>query len=86
MAKVSASQVGQRIRAVRGKQTQTDFARQVGVRKQNYISRYEHGRIPNPDLLVKIAEIGKVSVDWLLTGRGRGPAAGTGKKKARRRR
>jgi transcriptional regulator with XRE-family HTH domain len=45
----------------------------IGVRKQNYVSRYEHGRIPNPELLVRIANYGKVTVDWLLTGRGKGP-------------
>ncbi len=69
MQKFSAAQVGKRIRAIRGGMTQTDFARVLGVKKQNYISRYEHGRIPSPGLLVKIAEQGKVSVDWLLTGR-----------------
>lgn len=73
MKKVSSMQVGQRIRLIRGKTTQTDFAKLIGVRKQNYVSRYEHGRIPNPDLLVKIANYGKVTVDWLLTGRGKGP-------------
>ncbi|HEY4485794.1 MAG TPA: helix-turn-helix transcriptional regulator [Nitrospiria bacterium] len=73
MKKVSGAQVGQRIRAIRGKVTQTDFARLIGVRKQNYVSRYEHGRIPNPALLVRIAEYGKVTVDWMLTGRGKGP-------------
>jgi len=73
MKKVSGTQVGQRIRVIRGKTTQTDFARMIGVRKQNYISRYEHGRIPNPELLVKVANHGKVTVDWLLTGRGKGP-------------
>ncbi|MBI3810756.1 MAG: helix-turn-helix transcriptional regulator [Nitrospirae bacterium] len=73
MKNVSKTQVGQRIRAIRGKMNQTDFAKMIGVRKQNYVSRYEHGRIPNPELLVRIANYGKVTVDWLLTGRGKGP-------------
>jgi len=73
MKRVSKAHVGQRIRAIRGKINQTDFAKMIGVRKQNYVSRYEHGRIPNPELLVRIANYGKVSVDWLLTGRGKGP-------------
>jgi transcriptional regulator with XRE-family HTH domain len=73
MKRVSKSHVGQRIRTIRGKINQTDFAKMIGVRKQNYVSRYEHGRIPNPELLVRIANYGKVSVDWLLTGRGKGP-------------
>lgn len=75
MPRVSGNQVGQRIKRVRGSVTQTHFARAVGVRKQNYISRYEHGRIPSPELLVKIAEFGKTTVDWLLTGRGKPPRA-----------
>lgn len=73
MAKVSNSLVGHRIRKVRGNRTQIDFAKAIGVRKQNYISRYEHGRIPSPSLLVRIANHGKTSVDWLLTGKGQGP-------------
>jgi transcriptional regulator with XRE-family HTH domain len=73
MKNVSKTQVGQRIRAIRGEINQTDFAKMIGVRKQNYVSRYEHGRIPNPELLVRIANYGKVTVDWLLTGRGKGP-------------
>ncbi len=72
MEKVSPEKVGERIRMVRGQVTQTDFAKKIGVKKQNYISRYERGRIPSPDLLVRIADLGKVSVDWLLTGRGGG--------------
>lgn len=76
MENVSPEKVGERIRAVRGKQTQTEFANVLGVKKQNYISRYERGRIPSPDLLVRIAEIGRVTTDWLLTGK-RGGARGT---------
>lgn len=69
MQRVSAQEVGERIRAVRGKKTQTEFAETLGVKKQNYISRYERGRIPSPDLLVRIARMGRVSIDWLLTGK-----------------
>lgn len=79
MEKVSPQKVGERIRAVRGKRTQTEFAKALGVKKQNYISRYERGRIPSPDLLVRIAEMGKVSIDWLLTGK-RGAKGGGGAK------
>ena len=73
MPRVSGKQVGQRIRRVRGSLTQTHFAKAVGVRKQNYVSRYEHGRIPSPELLVRISDFGKTSVDWLLTGKGKTP-------------
>lgn len=70
MQRFSPAQVGQRIRMVRGKLTQTDFAKVLGVYKQNYISRYERGRVPSPDLLIKISDYGKVTIDWLLTGKG----------------
>lgn len=75
MEKISPQKVGERIRAVRGKRTQTEFAKALGVKKQNYISRYERGRIPSPDLLVRIAEMGRVSIDWLLTGKRGGSKA-----------
>lgn len=84
MQKFSPVQVGQRIRRIRGKLTQTDFAKVLGVYKQNYISRYERGRVPSPDLLIRIAEYGKVSLDWLLTGKG--GASPKDAKKARKRR
>jgi len=77
MEKVSPIKVGERIRAVRGKQTQTEFANVLGVKKQNYISRYERGRIPSPELLVRIADIGRVTTDWLLTGKKRGARGST---------
>lgn len=69
MKEISPMEVGERIRSVRGKKTQTEFAKALGVKKQNYINRYERGRIPSPDLLVRIARIGRVSTDWLLTGK-----------------
>ncbi|MFQ5779831.1 MAG: helix-turn-helix domain-containing protein [Nitrospiria bacterium] len=76
MEKISPKKVGERIRAVRGRRTQTEFAKILGVKKQNYISRYERGRIPSPDLLVRIAGMGRVTTDWLLTGK-KGGARGT---------
>lgn len=68
MAKVTGKAVGARVRAVRGAMTQEKFAKVIGVKKQNYISRYERGRIPNPNILVKIAEYGNTTIDWLLCG------------------
>ena len=44
------------------------FARKIGVKPQQ-LSRYLHGRIPDAPALLAIAEVGQVSVDWLLTGR-----------------
>lgn len=68
MTKITGKAVGARIRMVRGTMTQEKFAKVIGVKKQNYISRYERGRIPNPNILVKIAEVGKTTIDWLLCG------------------
>ncbi len=88
MQKFSPAQVGQRIRMIRNRMTQTDFAKVLGVYKQNYISRYERGRVPSPDLLIKIADHGKVTLDWLLTGKGGNKkfSLGSKGKKARKRR
>ena len=68
--KIVAKEIGQRIRAVRkgAGLNQTDFAKKVRVREQNYISRYEGGRLPNMSTLFRIAKFGNVSLDWLLTG------------------
>ncbi len=68
MAKITGKAVGARIRTVRGAMTQEKFAKVIGVKKQNYISRYEKGRIPNPNILLKISEFGSVTIDWLLCG------------------
>lgn len=86
MDKVSPVKVGERIRAIRGGKTQTEFAKELSVPKQNYISRYERGRIPSPDLLVKIADMGRVSLDWLLVGKkGRGGSLASGRSASIRR-
>jgi transcriptional regulator with XRE-family HTH domain len=44
------------------------FARKIGVKPQQ-LSRYLKGQIPDTPTLLAIAEVGQVSVDWLLTGR-----------------
>lgn len=74
--RVTPALIGQRIKLVRGNLTQTEFAKILGIKKQNYISRYESGRIPPHDILLKIAEHGRVTVDWLLTGRQEGREPG----------
>lgn len=74
--RVTPTLVGQRIKFVRGNLTQTEFAKILGIKKQNYVSRYEKGRIPTHDILLKIAEHGRVTVDWLLTGKQEGRGLG----------
>ena len=61
--------IGRRIRQVRGFDlTQEAFAEQLGI-SQSQLSKYERGLISPPaDVLLRIKEKFKVSVDWLLTG------------------
>lgn len=61
--------IGDRIKGVRKAigMNQTDFGKIFGLTSVA-ISRYERGRTPNGELLKKIADLGHVSVDWLLTG------------------
>ena len=61
-------EIGNRIKGLRGAVSQERFAGQLGISKQGYL-RYEYGkRIPPGEVLQKIAEIGGVTVDWILTG------------------
>lgn len=63
-----------RLAQVRGDRSQREFARQLGIFQQN-VSRYELGLIPHSDFLMVIAMKEKVSIDWLLTGKGEMRAA-----------
>jgi len=55
-----------RLRTLRGELKQAEFARRVGI-AQNTYSRYESGeRIPDIEVLVRLAARLGVSADWLL--------------------
>src|SRR5215475_15839044 len=55
-----------------GRAKKQAFARRIGIKPQQ-LSRYLKGQVPDVSTLLAIAEVGQVSVDWLLTGReGRG--------------
>jgi len=46
-----------------------DFAKKLGLTNPSQISRYESGKsMPGPQFLIKIAEILKIDLHWLLTG------------------
>ena len=62
--------LGERISEVRGKRSQRQFARDLGVFQQN-VNRYESGTTPHADFLIAVALKENVSLDWLLLGRGR---------------
>jgi len=59
--------ISDRIRHVRGKLRKAEFADALGISRPN-LSRYESGRTPPAEVLQKIADYGRVSVKWLLTG------------------
>jgi len=60
----------ERLSEVRGKRSQRQFARELGVFQQN-VHRYENGTTPHADFLITLALKENVSLDWLLLGRGR---------------
>ena len=60
--------MGQRIRVIRGDRTQTAFGEILG-KSQDAVSVYETDQItPSLNTLAKIADMGNVTVDWLLRG------------------
>jgi len=59
----------ERLAHVRGDRTQRRFALDLGVFQQN-VNRYENGTTPHVDFLVTLALKEKVSIDWLLLGKG----------------
>jgi len=58
-----------------GRGKKQTFARKIAVKPQQ-LSRYLKGQIPDVRTLLAIAEVGQVSVDWLLTGREPGEGGG----------
>lgn len=58
-----------RIREIRKRLglNQEEFGKLLGVQKPT-ISRYESGRVPDEDMLKKIANAGNTTIDWLLRG------------------
>jgi transcriptional regulator with XRE-family HTH domain len=60
----------QRLRSLRGKRSQKEFAEFLGFNSQQTYANYERGRIPKPETLQMIAQQTGVTVDWLLNGEG----------------
>ena len=67
LMKINKLAVGKRIRQIRGDLRQVEFGRIIGASKVS-VSNYERGRIPQVDILAKIARIGHTTIDRLLTG------------------
>lgn len=58
-----------RLAQVRGDRSQRAFASELGVFQQN-VNRYENGTTPHADFLITLAVKERVSLDWLLLGKG----------------
>lgn len=60
--------VGKRLKELRGSFSQAEFAQRIGVSLPAY-QRYEYGeRVPHPHVLSKVARLCDTTVDWILTG------------------
>lgn len=72
MARVDWIKITARIREIRRKAglNQTEFGRRLGGLSQVAISKYERGALKPPlEFLVAVADLGKVSLDWLVRGK-----------------
>ena|SRR2546425_3482309 len=65
---VPAHEIGARLRRLRSNELQKRVAQRLGI-TQSELSRYERGRVPDAAILLQIASIYDVTVDYLLTGR-----------------
>ena len=62
--------IGERLKIVRGKKSQADFAAEIGV-SRNTLLRYERGEsVPDARLAAVICRKAAVASDWLLLGEG----------------
>lgn len=65
--------IGDRLRILRGGQSQTEFAEKLNIPFRTY-QRYEAGEgIPKAEILHRVASICTVTVDWILTGATKAP-------------
>ena len=65
---VNWDEVAGRLREIRGRTTQVEFGRALGI-PQNIVSRYERNQVRPPlEYLVVAAKHGRVTLDWLILG------------------
>jgi phage repressor protein C with HTH and peptisase S24 domain len=68
--KIVKGEIGNRIKQVRGKNAQKEFAKMLGF-SSSYLSEVESGKTkPSLELLMRISHITNYSLHWLLTGGG----------------
>ena len=61
--------LGERLRLVRGSDTQKAFAAALGVH-ENSVANAERRGSATQDYLLRIAEVRRINLHWLLTGHG----------------
>jgi transcriptional regulator with XRE-family HTH domain len=71
-AELIKAEIAKRLRFLRGRMLQRDFAKKIGITPRAYL-RYESGERHLRDFQLRnICEICRVSADWLLFGKERG--------------
>lgn len=60
--------IGDRIRQIRGSQSQASFAESLGIAQRTLAHYEKNNRTPNTEFAVSLAQKYNVSFDWLLTG------------------
>lgn len=65
---------GDRLKAIRGHRSQTEFAQLIGLASQQAYATYQQGRIPKLPVLRKICDLSGVDMNWLLEGTQDGPS------------
>ena len=63
--------IRRRLTKLQGNRSQRQFARDVGIHQQNLNSYLRDERHPGVMQLVKIARAHRLSLNWLVLGRGR---------------
>lgn len=69
MESIKQKEIAQRIEAIRRQKglTQAELAKALKV-SQAAISKYLNERIPPAEVLLRLAQLGNTTVEWLLTG------------------
>jgi len=70
MTKAIDTDIGGRIKQLRGKQTQQQFAELLGIGRTTLINYEANTRVPDAELLLKLYFLYKVQPLWVLTGLG----------------
>jgi len=63
-----------RLRLLRGGESQSAFARRIGVTRKTVVNYETRGTMPRGAVLIEICKQCGVSQDWLLKGFGTGPS------------